>query len=81
MSRIDPSQCEHTKTQRNPRISYIQVIEYLAKRKEDVTNIVCPENRDTNPSKVEAIGKEDEGDSGEMMDYEFQEVFSWFLKL
>ena len=42
---------------------------------------MCPENRDTNPSEVEAIGEENEGDSGEMMDYEFQEVFSWFLKL
>lgn len=81
MSRINPGECEYAKTQRNPRISYLQVIEYFAKRKENVTDIMGPEYRDTNPSEVEAIGEEDEGDSGEMMNYKFQKIFSWLFKL
>lgn len=40
-----------------------------------------PEYGDPNPSEVEAIGEEDERDGSQMVDYEFQKVFSWFFKL
>ena len=81
MSRINPRTREYRKTYWNNRIWRIEIIENFAKREENIADIVSPEYRNANPSEMKSIGKKDEGECGDMMDREFEKVFSWFLKL
>ena len=69
MSRINPNGSKCRKTYRHNWIWSIKVIKDFAQRKKDVADVVSPEYGNTNPSEMEAIGKEDEWEGGDVVKY------------
>jgi hypothetical protein len=81
MTSIYPRCCKYGKTDRDDRIADIEIIEDFAECEQNIADIVSPEYRKANPSEMKSIGTKDEGKCRKMMYREFEEVFSWFLKL